>query len=106
MEKMIPWDSGGGNIHLTFTGQGNGSIVITSDTENLTGKTRSKVITITTTKGGSTSKQLIVKQTSRKAYVNEDNLIITSAVNASVSSNKLTITDSEITVSNETLIIQ
>lgn len=106
MEKMIPWDSGGGNIHLTFTGQGNGSIVITSDTENLTGKTRSKVITITTTKGGSTSKQLIVKQTSRKAYVNEDNLIITSAVNASVSSNKLTITDSEITVSDETLIIQ
>lgn len=28
--KMIPWDSGGGNIHLTFTGQGNGSIVITA----------------------------------------------------------------------------
>lgn len=103
---MIPWDSGGGNIHLTFTGQGNGSIAITSDTENLTGKIRSKVITVTTTNGGSTSKQLIVKQTSRKAYVNEDNLIITSAVNASVSSNKLTITDSEITVSDKILIIQ
>ena len=52
MEKVIPWDSGGGNIHLTYTGQGNSSIVITSDSENYTGETRTKLITINTSRGG------------------------------------------------------
>ena len=100
MEKMIPWDSGGGNLHLTYTGLGNGPIVITSDTENYTGETRTKLITISTSKGGTVVQQLTVKQPSRKAYVDSE-----SAAAVSVSSDSLTIEDSDITVTNETLII-
>ena len=28
----IPWNDGPGNIVLTYTGQGNGQVVVTSDT--------------------------------------------------------------------------
>lgn len=106
MEKVIPWDIGGGNLHLVFSGNGNGNIVITSDTENLTGKTRAKIITISTNKGGSVSRQLLVSQLSKKAYVDNDTLIITSAVNSSVLSGTLKINDQDIDVTDETLIIQ
>lgn len=105
MEKMIPWDSGGGNLHLTYTGLGNGPIVITSDTENYTGETRTKLITISTSKGGTVVQQLTVKQPSRKAYVEGEILVFTRAATVSVSSDSLTIEDSDITVTNETLII-
>lgn len=105
MEKMIPWDSGGGNLHLIYTGQGNSSIVITSDTENYTGETRTKLITISTSKGGTVVQQLTVKQPSRKAYVEGEILVFTRAATVSVSSDSLTIEDSDITVTNETLII-
>ena len=29
----IPWNDGPGNIVLTYTGQGNGQVVVTSDTD-------------------------------------------------------------------------
>ena len=31
----IPWKNGPGNIVLTYTGQGNGTVVVTSDANNL-----------------------------------------------------------------------
>ena len=33
----IPWNNGPGNIVLTYTGQGNESVVVTSDTDNYEG---------------------------------------------------------------------
>lgn len=83
----------------------NSSIVITSDTENYTGETRTKLITISTSKGGTVVQQLTVKQPSRKAYVEGEILVFTRAATVSVSSDSLTIEDSDITVTNETLII-
>lgn len=41
----IPWNDGPGNIVLTYTGQGNGSVVVTSDTDNLGGATRQQMVT-------------------------------------------------------------
>lgn len=105
MEKVIPWDSGGGNLHLTYMGQGNGSIVITSDTENYTGVTRTKLVTISTTKGSSVIRQLTVRQLSKKAYVDGETLVFTRAAAVSVSSGSLIVEDSGITVEDETLII-
>ena len=46
----IPWHDGPGNIVLTYTGQGNGSVVVTSDTDNL-GKSRQKVVTFVVSDG-------------------------------------------------------
>ena len=46
----IPWNDGPGNIVLTYTGQGNGSVVVTSDSDNL-GKQRSQVVTFVVQNG-------------------------------------------------------
>ena len=34
MTITIPWNDGNGNIVLTYGGQGNGTVVVTSDTDN------------------------------------------------------------------------
>lgn len=34
MTKSIPWSDGNGNIILTYTGQGDGVVTVTSDTDN------------------------------------------------------------------------
>lgn len=47
----IPWNDGPGNIVLTYTGQGNGSVVVTSDTDNLDGRTRQQYVTFVVTNG-------------------------------------------------------
>ena len=104
MEKVIPWIIGGGNLHLTFTGVGNGKIQVSSDTENLTGEERSQTITIKTT-DNKVVKELIVRQSSRKAYVNAEVLVLTNALNASVTGETLSIVDKEVKVEEETLII-
>lgn len=41
----IPWNDGPGNIVLTYTGQGNGQVVVTSDADNLEGRTRQQRVT-------------------------------------------------------------
>ena len=46
----IPWNDGPGNIVLTYTGQGNGQVVVTSDTDNL-GHDRRQTITFVITDG-------------------------------------------------------
>lgn len=48
MTTTIPWNVGGGNITLTYTGQGNGTVVVTSD-DNTLDVQRSQVITVKTT---------------------------------------------------------
>lgn len=103
MEKVIPWDTGGGNLHLSYTGQGNGEIIIWSDSENYTGETRKKNIQINTTKGSSVIATLLVSQVSHKAYVSGDSLILTKALNAYVVSETLNINDSEVYVEDSNL---
>ena len=47
----IPWNDGPGNIVLTFTGQGNGTVTVTSDT-NWTGpEARQQVVTFVVADG-------------------------------------------------------
>lgn len=100
MEKVIPWDTGGGNLHLSYTGQGSGDITIWSDTHNYTGKTRQKSIQLRTTKGSIVIVTILVSQLSHKAYVSNDTLILTSAMNASVINGTLDIDDREVFVEN------
>lgn len=63
---QIPWNTGGGNITLTFTGQGNGTIVVTSDDNSLNIE-RSQVLTIS---GGGLSRQVTVIQSAKPATPN------------------------------------
>lgn len=59
MTKTIPWNSGGGNITLTYNAsEGNQSIVLTSDSNSST-SARSQSITF---KAGNVTKSLLVKQ--------------------------------------------
>ena len=46
----IPWNDGAGNIILTYNGQGDGSVTVTSDTDNL-GTDRQQVVTFVVTDG-------------------------------------------------------
>jgi hypothetical protein len=46
----IPWNDGSGNIVLTYTGQGNGTVTVTSDTDNL-GNDRQQTVTFYVTDG-------------------------------------------------------
>lgn len=41
----IPWNDGPGNIVLTYTGQGNGQVVVTSDADTLDGRIRQQRVT-------------------------------------------------------------
>ena len=47
----IPWNDGPGNIVLTYTGQGNGQVVVTSDADNLEGRTRQQRVTFVVADG-------------------------------------------------------
>ena len=47
----IPWNDGPGNIVLTYTGQGNGQVVVTSDADNLDNKARQQTVTFVVTDG-------------------------------------------------------
>ena len=42
----IPWRDGPGNIVLTYTGEGNNTVVVTSDTNNYEGRQRSQQVTL------------------------------------------------------------
>lgn len=51
--KSIAWNTGTGNITLTYQGQGDGTITVESDENNL-GSARSQVISIKTVSGAVT----------------------------------------------------
>lgn len=63
----IPWgDTTGGNLILTFTGVGNGSLSISSDTANA-GLDRQKIVTLQTTNAGTKATvSLIVRQSGQR----------------------------------------
>lgn len=58
--KSIAWNTGSGNITLTYQGQGDGTIVVESD-ENELGNSRSQIITVETL-DGVVSRNLTVSQ--------------------------------------------
>ena len=60
MIKQISWNTGSGNITLTYQGQGDGVITVQSDTNNL-GRARSQVITVETV-GGAITRNLTISQ--------------------------------------------
>lgn len=59
--KRIAWNTGSGNITLTYTGQGNGTIAVQSDANDL-GSARSQTIVVQTTAGGVIARNLTVSQ--------------------------------------------
>ena len=59
-QKQVAWNSGAGYIKLTYTGHGNGSIIVDSDENNL-GTARSQVVTVHTV-DGTKSVNLTVRQ--------------------------------------------
>lgn len=61
MTVRIPWTTGTGDIILTYTGQGNGTIVVQSDNNNLS-VARSQQLTVETTVGGTVSRTITVSQ--------------------------------------------
>ena len=58
MNKQIPWNTGDGNITLTYNGQGNDSILVDSDINELE-TSRSKQITVS---GGGITRVVIINQ--------------------------------------------
>lgn len=58
--KSIAWNTGGGNITLTYQGQGNGTITAESDANPL-GSSRSQTITVETV-GGAITRNLTISQ--------------------------------------------
>ena len=61
--KVIQWNEGTGNITLTYTGEGDGTIVVSSDQNNLS-VARSQQITVKTT-DGSKSQTVTISQAAR-----------------------------------------
>jgi len=47
----IPWNDGDGNIILTYTGQADGTVTVTSDTDNLGGTARQQRVTFVVQNG-------------------------------------------------------
>lgn len=60
MQKQIAWNRGSGNITLTYQGEGDGAIAVSSDENNL-GSARSQTITVQTT-NGAVSKNVTIRQ--------------------------------------------
>lgn len=58
--KQIGWNTGSGNITLTYSGQGDGPISVVSDPND--GAARNQVVTIQTTQGGLITKNVTVSQ--------------------------------------------
>lgn len=103
MEKIIPWDIGGGNLHLSYTGQGTGELQIWSDTRNYTGKIRQKSVRLQT-KEGNTAIELLISQQCYKAYVEGNTLLFTDAIKVYViDGSNLNIDDKDVYVSNEAI---
>jgi len=59
--KTIAWNEGSGNITVTYTGSGDGTIAVESDENNLD-VSRSQQVTVETTKGGTVSQSLTITQ--------------------------------------------
>ena len=57
----IPWADGNGNVILTYDGQGDGTVTVRSDTDNL-GDTRQMTITLKTAGANPATAQVTIIQ--------------------------------------------
>jgi hypothetical protein len=67
----IPWADGNGNIILTYTGQGNGTVTVQSDTDNL-GDDRSQTLTFKTVGANPVTVQVVVIQPTGMQILRDD----------------------------------
>lgn len=70
----IPWADGNGNIILTYTGQGDGTVTVQSDTDNL-GADREQVITLKTA-DGTRAVQVTIQQATGMLTLRDVNLLV------------------------------
>lgn len=76
----IPWATGTGNITLTFNGQGNGTITVTSDANDLY-EERSQTVKVKTT-DDSVEVDVTIRQAARVPnFITADNYYIITADN-------------------------
>lgn len=66
--KTIPWNTGSGNIIIAYTGEGDDTVTVSSDTANTLGVDRSQVLTFKTT-GNAVTRQVTVKQAKKQADI-------------------------------------
>ena len=64
-QKLIPWNTGGGNIVVNYSGSGNDTVTVGSDTDNAAFTPRSQSITVRTTAGASISRTVTVTQSGK-----------------------------------------
>ena len=67
----IPWADGNGNIILTYTGQGDGTVTVQTDTDNL-GEDRSQVLTFKTVSANPVTVQVVVTQPTGKLILRDN----------------------------------
>ena len=70
----IPWNDGNGDIILTYTGQGDGTVTVQSDTDNL-GADREQVITLKTA-DGTRAVQVTIQQATGMLTLRDVNLLV------------------------------
>ena len=70
----IPWNDGNGNIILTYTGQGDGTVTVRSDTDNL-GSDREQTITLRTA-DGTKEVQVTIQQSTGMLTLRDVNLLV------------------------------
>ena len=74
MTKAIPWNTGGGNIIVTFSGHGDGVVTVSSDTD-CTLQDRQQVLTISG--GGLTAYVLVVQKSGARGLITSDGKLLT-----------------------------
>ena len=78
MVKTIPWEDGNGNIVLTYTGEGNATVTVETDTDNL-GEDRSQVLTFKTTGANPATVQVTVVQPTGMRILRANGVILRDA---------------------------
>ena len=74
MTKAIPWNTGGGNIIVTFNGHGDGVVTVTSDTD-CTLQDRQQLLTISG--GGLTAYVLVIQKSGVRGLITSDGKLLT-----------------------------
>lgn len=70
----IPWADGNGNIILTYTGQGDDTVTVRSDTDNM-GADREQTITLRTA-DGTKEVQVTIQQSTGMLTLRDVNLLV------------------------------
>lgn len=69
----IPWADGNGDIILTYTGEGDGTVTVRSTTDNL-GADRQQVITLKT-QDGTVAVQVVIEQATGMLTLRDVNML-------------------------------